>query len=915
MVVEPVQRTAPVRRHSTTTIAQRLDVGARIAAFFADNPGLHTRPWRRIAEEVFRCKPTAALAKRHERAYTQWLEHSDSGRLTALAAGAETRTQRRRKTHEPTAPGRHKGESMGYELLQWWVDNCEALKARADSALMLAEAQRLRADLMGQGVLASQLPQINKGWLHRWRLRHDMALRRGTVKFQISWAKTVARVRCMLGNIFRLRHFWALCHPGVPMRWLSADQKPSWMNNASRGRMYARKGARACGAKENHAASRDRYTIFTFVQSWPLAAGSPPPVAVLFKAASGVRIAQALEHPPWMKLQFQERGSYRAEDVVEALTWALKPATCPQESVVILLDWFSAHLSEEVQEAIRAMGHVVLYHGGGVTGLEQVNDTHMHAQVQRTMEQLEVKLMSSARRASPEKIASLRRQDVLDLVSEMWLGLDHEGISRVGYAQTGPCLPADGGAEDIFKDLRPVWEAIDGEALRDQAIRQVDEMWADGIIASWADVDAIIEQQAPHAAEPEGLEGAEWEVTQPSDDERDDDDDDLGDDNHGDDAGQGVLSGGVALAEGVASAAGGPASAASGSVASAPASAACTDGVVAAAAPVAQADSRDTVDLDDESAYLKSLRHVVAVCQKRRHDALLRPVLKELRRTSIKRSATAAPEAQKLRAQAAAAQEQVIAERAKRRALERDAKLDDLSAQTALEEAKEKAATARREAILASAAERQETLRLQEETLRARRVDEWLQTEYPVALARSLLAWRKGLALDAAQALETAVKDLSSTSRSARYTPVPALWRNDLRLSSRCSYTCLPGQGSKRSPVRCNREFEWILFGQGLAVESSHTDAAAALASLINSICPKGSILFNRRYTLNHLLEKSDCVASQAFVHAIILLSKWLGPSRFPKGVYGWPPQPPAGLAPVAALPPQPPAGLAPVAN
>ena len=113
---------------------------------------------------------------------------------------------------------------------------------------------------------------------------------------------------------------------------------------------------------------------------------------------------------------------------------------------MILLDWFSAHLSDEVQEAIRAMGHVVLYHGGGVTGLEQINDTHMHAQVQRTMEQLEVKLMSSARRASPEKIASLRRQDVLDLVSEMWLGLDHEGISRVGYAQTGPCLPADGGA-------------------------------------------------------------------------------------------------------------------------------------------------------------------------------------------------------------------------------------------------------------------------------------------------------------------------------------------------------------------------------------------------------------------------------------------------------------------------------------
>ena len=82
-----------------------------------------------------------------------------------------------------------------------------------------------------------------------------------------------------------------------------------------------------------------------------------------------------LSAPPWCKLQYQERGSYRAEDCVDFLDWALPAASCPADSVVVMLDWFSAHLSEEVQALIRAKGHVLLFHGGGTTGIEQINAT------------------------------------------------------------------------------------------------------------------------------------------------------------------------------------------------------------------------------------------------------------------------------------------------------------------------------------------------------------------------------------------------------------------------------------------------------------------------------------------------------------------------------------------------------------
>ena len=72
-----------------------------------------------------------------------------------------------------------------------------------------------------------------------------------------------------------------------------------------------------------------------------------------------------------MMVHFQERGSYRRENVVDALRWGLPQAATSEDSIVVLLDWFSAHLSPEVLDCLRQLGHVPLYHGGGVTGVER----------------------------------------------------------------------------------------------------------------------------------------------------------------------------------------------------------------------------------------------------------------------------------------------------------------------------------------------------------------------------------------------------------------------------------------------------------------------------------------------------------------------------------------------------------------
>ena len=82
-------------------------------------------------------------------------------------------------------------------------------------------------------------------------------------------------------------------------------------------------------------------------------------------------------------------GSYRSKDVVEVLDWMLLQAHSPDESIIVLLDWFSGHLTEEVAALVESKGHVLLFHGGGTTPFTQINDTHLHALLQRLLIQFE----------------------------------------------------------------------------------------------------------------------------------------------------------------------------------------------------------------------------------------------------------------------------------------------------------------------------------------------------------------------------------------------------------------------------------------------------------------------------------------------------------------------------------------------
>jgi hypothetical protein len=151
---------------------------------------------------------------------------------------------------------RAKMPCIGFELYQWFVDEVGSLLGRADARLIMDTARSLRQTLIDSGWPATDLPNIDKHWFARWRQEFSVSYRAVTTRFKVGFEVACRRVANMLCNIFRLQALWELCHPGIPMRWFSMDQKPSWFNNAGLKKTFTKKGTKNVTVKENFHATR-----------------------------------------------------------------------------------------------------------------------------------------------------------------------------------------------------------------------------------------------------------------------------------------------------------------------------------------------------------------------------------------------------------------------------------------------------------------------------------------------------------------------------------------------------------------------------------------------------------------------------------------------------------------------------------
>ena len=311
---------------------------------------------------------------------------------------------------------------------------------------------------------------------------------------------------------------------------MSWDQKPAWFNNTALDCTYSVGGGRIPLIRDIEAQSRQRFTICTCVDSRSIShKDEPPPLGILFKAAPLGQVWRELNEsphiPPWMHVQTQVKGSYRASDMVELLGKTLPFATEDYDAIIVPLDWYAAHRDPAVLELIEQRGHVLLLHGGGTTAYEQVNDTHLHATLQACLKELEVAVfygqLKDLAASGLSKACSHTRHDLCMLVKAVWENLNHEAISHKGYTQTGPLLPLTGPIHmaDLCRDLRelvkemcphPDPEQV-GTQIRDEARYMVHDLWQRQV-HSWSDYRLVLTDHADHSAHEEGEEAMPWEV-------------------------------------------------------------------------------------------------------------------------------------------------------------------------------------------------------------------------------------------------------------------------------------------------------------------------------------------------------------------------------------------------------------------
>ena len=152
---------------------------------------------------------------------------------------------------------------------------------------------------------------------------------------------------------------------------------------------------------------------------------------------------------------------------------------------------------------------------------------------------------------------------------------------------------------------------------------------------------------------------------------------------------------------------------------------------------------------------------------------------------------------------------------------------------------------------------------------------------------------------------KTMIREASRNNHFTHFPNVPELWEPIYDFLIRYGQLKPPHGGHPRN-VRCGAPFDAYL-SQVAPPEfvSTGGDSLRSLSTLLEACAPGSNRIFVGPHSFTRILHRCDYVLEKSFVFCIICLSKWLGPARFPQGLYGeWPPAPPPGALP--ALPPAP---------
>ena len=296
-------------------------------------------------------------------------------------------------------------------------------------------------------------------------------------------------------------------------------------------------------------------------------------------------------------------------------------------------------------------------------------------------------------------------------------------------------------------------------------------------------------------------------------------------------------------------------------------------------------------------------------CMRTKDDATLRR-LRKITETDTRKERVAAQETTKILRKRA--QEMAEEDAKRRKAREDEARLAANEAEAKKAEtarAKKEADEAHEKCLRAIIQNRRELDQQKMKNALAKAHLRYIQVTFPAQLAEHHI--RCFAALNHAQkkkfknVMEQALKD----KLFERHPYVPHLWPEDSRVPLIKLALVQPpgahGPDGKRHWVRCASTFELEVRKNWTECVKFGMDPIEALRRLLAAFVPCHDKIFTGAYTPLRLLHMNDYVMEKAFVFAVIALSKWLGPDRWPPGFYDtWPPPlpPPEAKAAEAAV-------------
>ena len=184
-------------------------------------------------------------------------------------------------------------------------------------------------------------------------------------------------------------------------------------------------GSATVALKEGHSATRARWSAATLCYSSSARTREVPGLEVMFKAAGETlqgklsRFAEQLRLP-WLSVVTAPKGTYRESDVLNWMDRHLDAMTPGRRWRLLLLDVFAAQTTEQVRRAAWKKGYVLCIHGGGTTGITQVNDTDLHQHLRRRYTEMEAADLLKQARLDPKATPIPRPENCSQWMASVW---------------------------------------------------------------------------------------------------------------------------------------------------------------------------------------------------------------------------------------------------------------------------------------------------------------------------------------------------------------------------------------------------------------------------------------------------------------------------------------------------------------